>query len=226
MKQSEIFLNSEGDGYFRRNQLSLADRERRAETDPLMRCVTTLSLHPRRILEIGCSNGWRLDRMKREFGADCSGIDPSAEAVLHGSARYPAIALTTGTAELLPYPCDAFDLVIFGFCLYLCDRQDLFRIAAESDRVLADGGCLMILDFHPPIPYRNPYSHLDGLYSYKMDYSQMYLWNPAYTLVARHVFAEHGADRTHADERLSVSALRKDLANAYPENPFERRAAP
>lgn len=37
------------------------------------------------------------------------------------------------------------DLIIFGFCLYLCDPQDLFRIAAGSDALLADRGLMTIL---------------------------------------------------------------------------------
>ena len=220
MKQSEIFLRSEGDGFYRRNHRGFTELETRAQDDQIVQCVKTLALNPKRILEIGFSNGWRLDLMRREFGAECFGIDPSGEAVSQGRATYPEVILSTGTAERLPYEADSFELVVFGFCLYLCDRQDLFRIAAESDRVLADSGCLIILDFHPPLPYRNRYKHVDGLYCYKMDYAAMFLWNPAYEMISRLVFADRGSDRSNPDARLSVAALRKDLTHAYVDNPF------
>ena len=223
MKQSEIFLRTEGDVFHRRNQSGLAEFGAGAREDEVIRCLRALALNPRRVLEIGCSNGWRLDLIRREFGAECFGIDPSAEAVAQGLAAYPGLSLTTGTAERLPYEPGNFDLVVFGFCLYLCDRQDLFAIAAESDRVLTDGGCMMILDFYPPLPYRNRYKHVDGLFCYKMDYAGMFLWNPAYALMGRVVFADKGSDPINPDERLSVAALRKDPTRAYVESPFSAR---
>jgi ubiquinone/menaquinone biosynthesis C-methylase UbiE len=226
VKQSEIFLNSEGDGFYRRNQRDLVEAGTRAQDDQIIRCLRTLPVKPKRILEIGCSNGWRLELMRREFGAECFGIDPSAAAVSEGGATYPGVSLSTGTAERLPYESDSFELVIFGFCLYLCDRQDLFTIAAEADRVLADGGFLMILDFYPPLPYRNGYKHFGGLYCYKMDYAAMFLWNPTYCLTSRQVFADRASDWKDPDERLSVVALRKDPTRAYVDNPYLTRNEP
>jgi ubiquinone/menaquinone biosynthesis C-methylase UbiE len=220
VKQKEVFLRSEGDGFYRRNQKDLAQMERRGVDDPIMKSLGALSLRPRRILEVGCSNGWRLALMRRAFGAQCFGLDPSAEAVAQGMAEHSQITLTTGTAESLPYEHDAFDLVVFGFCLYLCDRQDLFRIAAEADRVLAAAGFLAILDFYPPFPYRNRYHHCDGLYSYKMDYGQMFLWNPAYRLATQSVFHIGRAASAPPDERLAVTVLQKDMQHAFPDSPY------
>jgi len=224
VKQSEIFLRSEGDGFHRRNQRVFAELGSGSQDDQVIQCLRTLALKPKRILEIGCSNGWRLDLIRRELGAECFGVDPSSEAVSQGAASYPDVTLTTGTAERLPYKAGSFELVVFGFCLYLCDRQDLFVIAAEADRVLADGGYMIILDFYPPLPYRNRYKHVDGLFCYKMDYAAMFLWNPAYALISRVVFADRGADMINPDDRLSVATLRKDSMRAYVENPFSTPA--
>ena len=35
-----------------------------------------------------------------------------------------------GTAKALPLVERSVGLLIYGFCLYLCDRDDLFRMAA------------------------------------------------------------------------------------------------
>jgi ubiquinone/menaquinone biosynthesis C-methylase UbiE len=220
MKQSEVFLLSEGDGFYRRNHKDLAEMARQGEDDPVMKGLRALSLSPRRILEVGCSNGWRLALMNGAFGAQCFGLDPSSEAVAQGRAKHSQITLTTGTAESLPYENDAFDLVVFGFCLYLCDRQDMFRIAAEADRVLADTGFLAILDFYPPFPYRNRYHHCDGLYSYKMDYGQMFLWNPAYQLATKSVFQVGRGGLAPPDERLALVVLQKDMQHAFLNSPY------
>src|SRR5262249_49568767 len=110
-----------------------------------------------------------------------------------------------------------FDVVIFGFCLYLSDPQHHFAIAAEADRTLRDGGFLVISDFCSPVPYRNRYAHHEGLYAFKMQYSNMFLWHPAYRLLSRTYF-EHDEHLTLSrDEAAVVDVLHKDLANAFPQ---------
>lgn len=63
--------------------------------------------------------------------------------------------------------------------------NDLFKIAMEVDRFLKDGGTLIIKDFYPSFHYKNNYSHLEGLYSYKMNYVTIFTWNPTYTEIAK-----------------------------------------
>jgi len=67
---------------------------------------------------------------------------------------------------------------------------------------------------------RNVYRHRPGVYSYKMDYAALFAWNPAYTLISRSVFGAEGAAIDDPDARISVSVLRKDTRQAYPETPF------
>ena len=225
MEQKDVFRTGEGDSYFARNRAKLASAEARGADDPVLEALRRLGVRPRTVLEIGCSNGWRLEALRRESGASCHGIDPSPQAIAEGKAAYPLLRLAEGTADTLPFPDATFDLVVFGFCLYLCDRKDLFRIASEADRVLGEAGHVAILDFHPPFPYRNPYAHREGLYSYKMDYSLLFSWNPAYTLVSQSLFTPPGAgDPAEPDDRHAVSLLRKDSRHAYPEAPFSASA--
>src|SRR5690242_20007005 len=133
--QRDMFLADEGDAYYGRNaSQSVADLR------PLVSSLRSLAIAPKRILEIGCSNGRALEMLKAEFGSQCHGIDPSREAVEAGRKRVSGIELAVGTADKLEFPDGFFDLVIFGFCLYLCDPQDHFRIATEADRVVRDGG--------------------------------------------------------------------------------------
>jgi ubiquinone/menaquinone biosynthesis C-methylase UbiE len=196
-----------------------ADHE--AAKDQILASMRALNLQPRSILEVGCSNGWRLAALRSAYSAICCGIDPSAESIKEGKALFPDISLEQGTADSLPFNEDMFDLVIFGFCLYLCDRKDLFKIAHEADRVLKDKGYIAILDFHPTFPYRNKYKHLLGISSYKMNYANLFSWNPSYTVASQLIFNhEEMADISVPDERVSVSVLYKNTQYAYPENPF------
>ena len=216
--QKAVFLRSEGDEWFRRNQASLES----ALTPDLVPILESLKVMPATILEIGCCSGGLLERLRIAFGAECYGVEPSACAIEQGRTAYPRVKLRQGTAEALDFQDDFFSLVIFGFCLYLCDREDLFKIAFEADRCLCDGGHLVITDFEPPFPYANRYIHHEGLLSYHMMYADMFTWNPAYQVVA-HVLFKDGerSDRDSRDSRASTTVLRKRLDQAHLIDPFE-----
>jgi ubiquinone/menaquinone biosynthesis C-methylase UbiE len=147
-----------------------------------------------------------------------AGIDPSAAAVEAGRAAFPGIDLRVGTADALPFADAAFDLVIFGFCLYLVDPALHFRAVAEADRVLADGGHLVMVDFLPPFPYANPYAHVPGLMASKHEYTRMFTAHPSYTLVQRTLIgATTGVPAP--DDRVTIDILAKRVEGAFPPNP-------
>lgn len=225
--QKEAFLSSEGDAYFARNRATESDLAREAAHDPLLAAVRALGLAPRATLEVGASDGWRLECLRRaDPTRRCCGVDPSASAIEAGRRRFPALELSVGTADSLPFADASFDLVAFGFCLYLCDRADLFRIASEADRVLAPGGRIALYDFHSATPYRNPYRHHAGLASFKMDHARLFTWNPAYSIAHRDVFPHPAADGSApaswtADDLVAVTVLQRDFEAGWPTRPTE-----
>lgn len=212
--QRDVFVRSEGDAYYRRN----AARDTgpaRLDDDPPLRVLRGLSIHPQRVLEIGSADGWRLSLLADAARpALAAGADPSHEALRVGARRDPRIRLARATADALPYADQSFDLVILGFFLYVADRSDLFRIAAESDRVLAEGGHLMLYDFHGERPTQVHYQHAVGCHTYKMDYRRMFLWNPAYRCLYHETVGEAPALGS-GDSRLAVSVLRREQRGAY-----------
>ena len=218
MSQKKIFSAIEGNKYYERNKNKLKG----PRNDPVIQAIAQLELYPKKILEIGCSNSWRLNLLKKIYKSDCWGIDPSAEAIEQGKKDFKEVNLEKGTADALPYENQMFDMVIFGFCLYLCDRSDLFKIAYEADRVLMDLGHIVIYDFYPPFQYKNKYSHYKGIYSYKMNYSNLFLWNPAYTLKYQKMFFHPPLKKGTVDDIVSVMILEKNIECAFPDNPYKR----
>ena len=217
MRQREIFSRWEGDGYFGRNAVTPDRLEQAAERDPVLQILADGGVEARRVLEVGASNGWRLACLsQRRPETVCVGVEPSLAAVTEGARHFPDVSLVRGTAERLPFESGRFDLVILGFFLYLCDRDDLFRVAAETDRVLARNGFVVVFDFCPSRPHRNSYRHRPDVYSYKMDYAQMFLWNPVFRQVQEKRMPHPGADPDDLDNRIAVSLLRRDPQNAYP----------
>lgn len=194
---------SEGEAWWQRNR-DIVDY---GEDDLVMRSIKMLST-PESVLEIGCARGGRLEAIHRLTGADCWGVDPAAASDRQPMQPCSPVTLRRGTADRLPIE-RTFDVVIFGFCLYLLDRADLFPAVAEADRVLKDGGHLLVYDFWPEHPCSRPYVHLDGLRSYKMDYSKLFLANPAYSLIRCYAVGLVG-------DREAAHTLKKNSSWAYP----------
>jgi SAM-dependent methyltransferase len=214
--QKKEFLAGEGDQWFARNRSALAAASS-IRDDLVARIAGHLDREDKsRVLEIGCGQGNNLATLSKLRPIDGHGIEPSMEAVTAGKLQFAALALRTGTADDLPYADASFDVVWFGFCLYLVDRSLLMRAVAQADRVLRDGGLLVIVDFDPDAPSMRAYHHKPGLNSFKMDYARLFLANPAYSLVEKHA-TSHTTGRWEPDpqERVALSICRKHLGQAY-----------
>lgn len=213
MKQKDIFLRSEGDAYFRRAAGHPVPRD----SDPLVKELGALGLPSgSKVLEIGCGDGERLQWLAERLGFECFGLDPSGQAVAAANQR-GRIQVRQGTADALPFEAGLMDAVVFGTCLYLCDREDLFRIACEADRVLKNPGWLLMYEFYSPVPLQREYRHVEGLYSYKMDYRNLFLWHPGYTCYVQRVMHWSSWDLTDKPEDwTAVSVLRKNLCSHEP----------
>jgi ubiquinone/menaquinone biosynthesis C-methylase UbiE len=146
------------------------------------------------------------------FGAKGYGVDPSSLAIKEAIADYPVNAsFSVATAENLPFKQNQFDLVHFGFCLYLVDRDLLFQALSEADRVLRSGGFLVITDFDASLPSRTPYRHKDGIMSFRNDYAGIYMSSGHFSLVSKFSYS-HTSEFFDADlsERVSTQILFKE----------------
>jgi ubiquinone/menaquinone biosynthesis C-methylase UbiE len=214
-QQTRIFLQGEADSWYRRNKKALAARNTFHEIDVLCRTLATFKPEMRSILEIGCGNGAKLHQLCEFFEAEGRGIDPGADAVGDGNRSFAdagRIQLSVSSADRLPFEDRQFDLVYFGFCLYLVDRDDLFRAVAEADRTLKRGGFLAITDFDPPQRHKRAYHHRDGVFTYKQPYANLFSESGHYYLVSKHGFSHNTEHFTRdGDERISLAILYKEL---------------
>ena len=220
MKQDEVFLQGEGDRWLNRNKAAITDPEYLIK-DHVIGLMMTMNLAPKNVVEIGASNGWRLHEIARRFGSRVTAVEPSIQAIEDGQTRFPSVQFLRGTASELPLDSQArFDLAIVNFVLHWVDRSTLLRSVAEIDRVLADGGLLLIGDFYPSMPERVRYHHLPDqeVWTYKQNYGDIFLASNLYEMIAFHSF-DHATHALQSDvepkDRAQVTLLRKCIGGRY-----------
>jgi SAM-dependent methyltransferase len=218
--QDSVFSEFEGDRWFERNHVALNTFDRSADLP--LKLIELYGLIPHSVLEIGAANGFRLATIHENTGAETVAIEPSAQAVLAGKASFQCVSFVRGTASALPLR-KSFDLVIVNFVLHWIDRQSFLRTVAEVDRMVCDGGYLLIGDFYPANQLRVHYHHLKDreVYTYKQNYAATFLasglYHPIVLLTADHA-GKHLQPQVAESERIGVWLLRKELQGHYLES--------
>ena len=212
-KKKNLFLESEGDSWFQRNKDYTA-RDEFVQKDLIIQDVLAILKSPlapqgkAKVLEIGASNGRRIEWLEKNANVETHGVEPSAAAVDDAMSR--GLRMKRGTADSLDHADGTFDIVIFGFCLCMCDGDDLFRIAAEAHRVLKEDGWVIIGDFYSESTVYRDYHHVPGFSTRKMDYRKMFDWHPPYVCFS-HKVVDHQRRQfiDDADEWVACSVMRR-----------------
>jgi len=176
-----IWLESEGDRWFLRNEDCLGK-----DFDIPLHLLELYSIRPKKALEIGAANGYRLAKIHEQYNAEVTAIEPSEKAVKDGKANYLAVRFIRSTFE----NCDLeekFDLVIVNFVFHWIYRESLYKCVYKIDNMLKDGGCLIIGDFGPEYFFKRKYHHLDNadFYTWKMLYSELFTKSGKYLELAK-----------------------------------------
>jgi ubiquinone/menaquinone biosynthesis C-methylase UbiE len=108
---------------------------------------------PRRVLDVGCGTGYLLRQLatRAPGPAELAGVDAAAEMVqvARDSTDDPRVRFQAGVAEHLPEPDGAFDLVVSTTSFdHWADQQ---AGLLECARVMAPGGCLVLVDQFSPL---------------------------------------------------------------------------
>ncbi len=180
--QKSVWEQGAGDDWFARNKAELGNRDLILPILDRIKGFKTKS-----VLEVGSSNGWRLQLIKDQYDCKVTGIDPSPAAVK--AAAENGIHVDLGTADNLPYPDKSFDLIIFGFCMCLISPEDWLRVVLESDRVLRDGGLILLYDLVGSKFYKRRMMGITDdkkleekpIYLYTYDWPKLWLAYPFYT---------------------------------------------
>lgn len=219
-KQKDSFLSYEADAWFDRNIEVI--KSYNPEEDKVIELFKKYNFDKGKILEIGSSAGYRLDAIKTEFPeSTVFGLEPSQKAIDFGTSKYKNVDFTHGTADNMTYFEDnSFDVVIVGFVFYVIDRNILFKVISEIDRVLKNNGVIVIIDFFSETSLKNTYLHIDKFtaYSYKQNYDEIFISSKLYYLLDKSTYS-HSTRKLDASndyyDKYSISLLKKELNSSY-----------
>jgi len=181
MKLDDIFFSFEGNNWFKRNKDSF-----NIKNDVPLKLMEIYNLKPKRVIELGCSNGWRLNQIQKKLGKGvyCAGVDAGAEAIDDGAKNFPDIVLRQGLLSNIPFS-EEFDLAIVNFVLHWVDRSTLLKSISEIDSLVKEGGYLIIGDFYPDFPQKRNYHHLqEKVYTWKTLYNKILTSSNLYKEIA------------------------------------------
>jgi SAM-dependent methyltransferase len=215
--QDQIFATSEGNNWFDRNREALEGFN--LEADLPLQLLGLYGLCPKKALEVGAANGYRLAAISERHDARVVAVEPSVDAIRDGKRRFPRVEFIQGLAHTIPLQ-ELFDLIIVNFVFHWIDRSNLLRSVSEIDRLLSNKGFLIIGDFYPSNQMRVPYHHLPGerVYTYKQDYAGTFLasglYRPVSLLTGDHASTAWMVD-TPEDERIGIWLLQKVVEELY-----------
>ena len=138
---------------FRREPTSLSDFTGRPRTLELCRPV-----EGKRVLDLGCGEGYCARRLMRMGAAEVVGIDSSAQMIAAARSEEAAdplgISYDVGDAtQLAPIEDHAFDLVLAMFLFNYLDVEGTRRCMSEVARVLRPAGRFVFAVPHPSLPF-------------------------------------------------------------------------
>lgn len=222
MIQDKIFELSEADNWFLRNKEAIISKE--IKEDLISGLIDRISNKDEfaSVIELGSSNGYRLQFLKRIL-PNCKkfvGVEASKMAVEDGISRY-GLEMYHSTLDVFN-SMEKFDIVIVNFVYHWIDRENIFKAIANTDKLLNDGGYLIVGDFLPDFPQKRKYHHLpeESVYTYKIDYSAVFESLNTYKEIYKTTFNHDNAELKHiefsnSDKRGFCSILRKDLYGHY-----------
>ena len=220
MKQDEYFRSLGGDAYFERNFHNQGVPRRIPGFHEWIASYASNVGATGKILFLGGGAGVEAAAAKIDLPDwEISNLDVSEKAIEFGRKNFPSIrhyhaSLTDRDLGAL---VGNYDIVLAVGLLLWLDRQLLDVAVRNIDSLLIPGSVLGIHDFFPPEPRAVEISHSPGFYTYKQDYSNLFLSTGSYRLLRKEIL-EYDDERYDWVDRLVGFAFLQKTSDATPSN--------
>jgi SAM-dependent methyltransferase len=213
-----LLLVKNKNNWFYRNKKNIINHNDDEHINELIRIN---NLKAKNILEIGCSNGYKLIKYKELLKSNnCFGVDLSKEAIFDGKKRYKNLKLLNLSSLDINKIKLNFDLIICGFFLYQLDRNLIFQQFDLIYKKLNKNGYLLIRDFDPLFKHTNTDFNNKKLRTFKMNYDNLLTESGLFELIYKIKYKMKTQDKKKfKSDKISYSLFRKiDFIESYPEN--------
>ena len=213
-----LLLVKNKNNWFYRNKKNILNHN---DDEYINELIRINNLKAKNILEIGCSNGYKLIKYKELLkSSNCFGVDLSKEAILDGKKRYKNLKLLNLSSLDINKIKLNFDLIICGFFLYQLDRNLIFEQFNLIYKKLNKNGYLLIRDFDPLFKHTNTDFNNKKLRTFKMNYDNLLTESGLFELIYKIKYKMKTKDKKKfKSDKISYSLFRKiDFIESYPEN--------
>ncbi len=188
------------------NKNHLRNRKGRIEvaskSHPIVVGMKKIRKRPKKILEIGCSTGFILERIRQLTNSSCFGLDTSAMAIKEGKKIFPKLRLFHGEFSSHKLNKKKYDLIIFGFFLFMVSPNDVFELFFKANNSLKENGHIIIYDFKSKKNFiKKNYKYSKLVKVYKWDFKNFFLALPSYKILFN---KKKFFDKKFAETELSV----------------------
>jgi len=113
---------------------------------------TIISLHPKKLLDLGCGEGWLIRALQEKLpDTDFTGIDAVAELIDEAKKLHPGASFLTYSYESLIEgglkPSHTFDVIAVNFALF--GNEIVHDLLRTIRLFISSGGHLVIQTLHP-----------------------------------------------------------------------------
>jgi 2-polyprenyl-3-methyl-5-hydroxy-6-metoxy-1,4-benzoquinol methylase len=131
--------------------LNTISEETRRRADEVLSLISSLNRQRPRILEIGCGNGWLVERLL-SFGP-VTGVDIADEPIQDARCRIPSAEFYAGDILQMDLPNNSFDLIVtLETFSHVADQPRFIELIAS---LLSDRGYLILTTQNRSIYMRN-----------------------------------------------------------------------
>jgi len=176
LSKSEVIFENESFKYFKRGY-SMSEYLNVPPFNDFTDIIDTIIRPVRfKVLEVGCGSGKNLRYLYKNYNSECYGIEPNKDLVNKLNRDHQKngfnIQFSSGFSNNLVFADNFFDLVICWSVLHWVDRNQFLQTLGEIFRVT--NKYILLTDFCPYYPYKTLYKHKDGIYTYKIDYADIF----------------------------------------------------
>ena len=199
--QEKLFLLKEADNYFDRNSV----KPNKYILNAMKFLQPSLNDH---VMEIGCSNGATLSKIKSIYGSKVYGLDPSKKATIYAKKKFKLENIYSDT--FLNFKLKKkFDIIIDGGFLHVTPNNIINKTIEKISNMMKANLYFILWNYDTPYSYINDWKYHKNIKSYKRNYINVIntINNKLYLLSKKQFMLGTGKEIKFYNEKINIDKI-------------------